>query len=559
MMEALAGWSPVPYLNVTKVERGNSRWLVMMSGRDRACCPLCGGQSRSRHSFYVRTLGDLPAQGTPVTIQVRVGRWRCRNERCDRQIFAERLPGLAGPSARQTGRLAEIIRLFGHSAGGRPSERLMVRLGMRVSDSTILRRVKLHGRIGPNRAVMRVAGVDEWAWRKGTKFGTIVVDLEGRRVVDLLADRAADRMADWFRNHPELEIVSRDRDGLYADAARQGAPEARQVADRFHLLKNLRETVARQFGGFEAPVRESTTETEAGQDTPQQPAVDRSERYSETAERERLRRRRRAARLAMFGKIRALYDAGSTVGEIAQKLGLGPRRVYRWVRRLDMPERSAMAPKPCTPAYFGAFLARSWAEGTTKVRHLFSDIRHRGYTGSFSHLARFVAPWRNNGPSQDEADGLAADEEAPAALPLHVIDPMTGRRISPLVAAALCIKPRRQMTTRQILNVDALKAASAEFTTMRRLAMRFRGLLRGGTVEKLDGWMTEARRSGIYGMQRFARALRHDIEAIRNAVLEPWSNGQTEGQINRLKTLKRAMYGRAGVDLLRARLMPLQN
>ena len=196
MMEALAGWSPVPYLNVTKVERGNSRWLVMISGRDRAYCSLCGRQSRSRHSFYVRTLGDLFAQGTPVTIRVRVGRWRCRNERCDRQIFAERLPGLAGPSARQTDRLAEIVRLFGHSAGGRPSERLMVRLGVRVSDSTILRRVKHHARIGPNRAMMRAAGVDEWAWRKGTKISTIVVDLERRRVVDLLADRAADIMAD---------------------------------------------------------------------------------------------------------------------------------------------------------------------------------------------------------------------------------------------------------------------------------------------------------------------------------------------------------------------------
>jgi len=260
---------------------------------------------------------------------------------------------------------------------------------------------------------------------------------------------------------------------------------------------------------------------------------------------------------AMFDKVRALYDAGSTVREIAQKLGR--RRVYRWVRRIDMPERNAMAPKPCTPAYFGAFLARSWAEGTTKVRHLFSDIRHRGYTGSYSHLARFLAPWRNNGPAQGGDDELSADQDAAAPLPLHVVDPMTGRRISPVVAAALCVKPRRQMTDRQIVSVDALKAASAEFTTMRGLAMRFRGLLRGRSVEKLDVWLTDARRSGIYGMQRFARALRHDIEAVRNAVLEPWSNGQTEGQINRLKTLKRTIYRRVGVDLLRARLMPLQD
>jgi transposase len=556
-MKAMATWSPAPFLNVTAVEREESRWLVTVYSRERVCCPVCGVPSRSRHSFYSRTLGDLSAQGTPVTIRVRVGRWRCRNEQCGRRIFAERLPGIAAPSARQTDRLAEIVRLFGHSAGGRPSARLMARLGMCVSHTTILRRLKQHAGTRLKRTAIRVAGVDEWAWRKGAKFGTIVVDLERRSVVDLLADRAADRMAIWFKQHPEVEIINRDRDGLYADAARQGAPQARQVADRFHLLKNLRETIARQLGGFEAPIRESATEVEDEQDTPEQPPINRSDRYSGTAERERLRRRRRAAGLAMFDEIRALYDAGGTVREIAQKLGLGRRRVYRWVRRVDLPERNAMAPKPCTPAYFGAFLARSWAEGTTKVRHLFADIRHRGYTGSYSHLTRFLAPWRNDGPSQPGDHGLSADQEAPAPLSVHVIDPMTGCRISPLVAAALCIKPRRQMTARQIVNVDALKAASDEFTTMRHLAMRFRGLLRGGTVEKLDGWISDARRSGIYGMQRFARALRHDIEAVRNAVLEPWSNGQTEGQINRLKTLKRAMYGRAGVDLLRARLMPL--
>jgi Transposase len=431
----------------------------------------------------------------------------------------------------------------------------MARLGMRVSDTTILRRVKQHAGARLDQAAIRIAGVDEWAWRKGTKFGTIIVDLERRRVVDLLADRVAGRMADWFRQHPEVEIINRDRDGLYADAARQGAPQARQVADRFHLLKNLRETIARQLGGFEAPIREFATEVEDCLDTPEQPPIVGSDQCKTTAE-ERLRRHRRAARQAMFDEIRALYDAGSTVTAIAQKLGLGRRRVERWVRRIDMPERNAMAPKPSTPAYFCAFLARSWAEGTTKVRHLFSDIRHRGYTGSYSHLARFLAPWRSSCPSED---GSSVDQEASAPVPMHVMDPMTGRRISPLVAAALCVKPRRQMTAPQIVNVDALKAASAEFITMRRLAMRFRGLLRGGNAEKLDIWLKDARQSGIYGMQRFARALRHDIEAVRNAVLEPWSNGQTEGQINRLKTLKRSMYGRAGVDLLRARLMPLCN
>jgi len=509
----------------------------------------------------MRTLQDLSAQGAPVRIQARVTRWRCRNDECDRRIFAERVPTLAAPFARRTTRFAGIVRVFGHSAGGRPSERLLVRLGMPVSDTTILRAVKKRGASSISCAATRVVGIDEWAWRKGTNYGTIMVDLERRRVVDLLGDRSPATTADWFGRHPGTEIVSRDRAGTYADAARQGAPQARQVADRFHLLKNLRETIERQLGGFEAAIREAPIGIENDQDAPEQSIAKQSAPRSEVATRENLvRRRRDASRRAMFDEIRALYEAGGTAPEIARKLGLGVRRVYRWVRRIELPEVSVMAPKPCTPACFEAFLARSWAEGTTKVRHLFSDIRHRGYTGSYSHLARFLAPWRNRSPSGESGGPLASDDdEAPAATCVRVRDPMSGRLISPRTAAALCVKPRGQLTDRQIVNVDALKVASDEFTTMRRLAMRFQGLLRGGTAERLDIWLQDARKSGIYGLRRFARAIRQDIEAVRNAVLEPWSNGQTEGQINKLKTLKRAMYGRAGIDLLRARMLPLDD
>lgn len=259
----------------------------------------------------------------------------------------------------------------------------------------------------------------------------------------------------------------------------------------------------------------------------------------------------------MFDQVRTLYEAGSTVSDIARKLGLGHRRVGRWVCRIDFPERNVMAPKPRTPAYFGSFLARSWAEGTTKVRHLFSDIRRRGYTGSYSHLAHFVAPWRIGASSGNKADQCRSDEEALEPRRVRTLDPTSGRQISPVMAAALCVKPRGQMTPRQIANVDALNAASTDFVVMRQLAMRLRGLLRGGTAEKLDIWLSDARKSDIHGMRRFARTVKQDLEAVRNAVLEPWSNGQTEGQINRLKMLKRAMYGRAGVDLLRARMLPL--
>ena len=553
-MKTSIAWSPAASLNVLSVERDEHAWTVTVESRRPTPCPGCGAQSKSRHGTYWRTLRDLSAQGAPVVVNARLGRWRCRNQRCDRRIFTERVPDLAAPFARRTARLSEIVRLLGHSAGGRPSERLMRRLGMPVSDTTILAGLRKHARVRSESsavAAVHVAGIDDWAWRKGSNYGTIIVDLERREVVDVLADRSAATAANWFKDHSDVEVVSRDRAGLYAEAAREGAPQARQVADRFHLLQNFRETIERQLGGYEAPIRDSRINTSGNQAASPLPV--RSDCPSDAVAPTRLiRRERQAVRQQLFDEIRALFEGGSSIGEIAHKLGLGRRRVERWVRRIDLPDRNTMASTPSTPAYFGVLLGRRWAEGITKIRHLFAEIRHRGYTGSFSHLARFLAPWRGGEPSLE-----GAEQEEPAPVPVRTLDPMTGRVISPLTAAALCVKPRGQMTARQVATVDALKAASAEFTAMRRLAMRFRGLLRGGTAEGLDAWLIDARASGIYGMQRFARTMRQDLEAVRNAVSEPWSNGQTEGQINRLKTLKRAMYGRAGVELLRARMMPL--
>ena len=271
-METSGSWSPTPNLNVVNVQRGEQAWTVTVDSRQPTSCPGCGTQSTSRHSAYSRTLRDLSAQGAPVIINAGMARWRCRNQQCDRRIFTERLPGLAAPFARHTARLAEIVRLLGHSAGGRPSERLMRRLGMPVSGTTILRSLKEHAGAWSDSGSVHVAGIDDWAWRKGANYGTIIVDLERRQVVDLLADRSAATTASWFKDHPEVEVVSRDRAGLYAEAARQGAPQARQVADRFHLLQNFRETVERQLGRFEAPISDSQVDARDNQATPPLPA-----------------------------------------------------------------------------------------------------------------------------------------------------------------------------------------------------------------------------------------------------------------------------------------------
>jgi transposase len=205
----------------------------------------------------------------------------------------------------------------------------------------------------------------------------------------------------------------------------------------------------------------------------------------------------------------------------------------------------AHAPRSSTPSKFVTYLRDRWTDGETNIRRLLQDVREQGYTGCYSRLAAFVAPWRQK------------TEMKPAPAGVLPLDPRTGGVISSIIAAALCIKPRSLLTPRQAEKVDILKQALPAFTCMRSLAMRFRGLLRGNDPGALDDWIRDAMVCGIHTMQRFAVKLRYDISAVRNAICEPWSNGQTEGQINRLKMLKRAMYGRASVALLRARMRPL--
>jgi hypothetical protein len=222
--------------------------VVEAEGQGSACCPGCGQRSQARHSRYWRTLKDVAAHGRSVQLRVRVSRWRCHNPQCDTAIFAERLPGVAALHARHTDRFGHVVHLIGHALGGRAGERLLMQLSFVIGADTIVRLVKRGAPPATADATVRVVGIDDWAWQKGQQhFGTILVDLERRRVVDVLAVSTADVVADWLTAHPTIRIISRDRHGPYADAVRRGAPQAREVADRFHLVSNLRDAVQHEL------------------------------------------------------------------------------------------------------------------------------------------------------------------------------------------------------------------------------------------------------------------------------------------------------------------------
>jgi transposase len=312
----------------------------------------------------------------------------------------------------------EIVGLLGHNTVGRPGERLMQRLGMPVSDDTILRQLKRDAAVAHCASEIRVVGIDDWNWRRATRYGTIMVDLERRSVVNILNDRSVESAATWQRNHPSVEVVSRDRCGLYAQAIREGAPQAQQVTDRFHLVQNLRTAIEEQM---------SLSGRATGRAILSEDAI-----VDAVTHRRRARLAHRQSRQEIFEKLHALRQKGLSYSEIARWTGYEWRSIAKWLAFAAPPDKRRAALKPTSPWYFETFLTQCWKEGNRCGRHLFHDVKQRGYTGSFANLERLLAAWRR-------AEKEPVDDIPSTALSLEPVrDPETGHAISPVVAAALC-------------------------------------------------------------------------------------------------------------------------
>jgi transposase len=404
-----------------------------------------------------------------VELWATVGRFRCRNSSCPRKIFCERLPRIARVYGRQTERASEIVRLIGYVAGGLPGQRLLARLSIATSDDTVLRRVRQKPALELSVLPIRNLGVDDWAWRKGQDYGTILVNLDLHRVVDLLPDRAAESFSAWLKQHPEIGTISRDRCGLYAEGGALGAPQSQQIADRFHLILNLSATIleerSRQL--VLPPVEDAVAEAQP--DTGGGLSVDGSAPPLPRPTQSQLRRQRRLER---YQQVVALFNSGQSQVAISHALGIGRKTIRRWLRRGEFPERKPPHRPPPKVSEFADYLQQRWNEGCHNASRLYQEIRAKGYPGKRAMLARFVAGWRKTGKAAS---------------------PKTPPRISPKHAAILVTRPADQMTDEQQRLFDRITTQCPEVINLRQIALRFRAALTAEESTQLRSHASTAR------------------------------------------------------------------
>jgi transposase len=508
--------------------------LMAYSITNNASCSQCGQLATRVHSRHTRSLRDLPSSGKAVELVLHMRRFFCDNRACPRRTFAEQVPTVAGSHAQRTVRLAELLRLLAMALGGEAGSRVVDRLSMRVSPDTLLRLIR---QIPPadsqvRLATPRVLGVDDWALRKGRSYGTILVDLEQHRPVELLPERSAETLAAWLQAHPGVEIIRRDRCGMYAEGATRGAPTALQVADRWHLLQNLREALERVLESHPASLQ----------------AVALAVRPRSKGEEHR-RHLHRSQRQGRYHQVLSLHNQGHSERRIARQLNLNRLTVSRYLRAGSFPER-ARRKTPCSMLKaYESYLEQRWTAGQRNAMQLWREVKDRGYPGS-SKLVRVWAYQKRNLPSAPSSTEHAPPTLATPPVLTHVLHPPSARQM-----VWLFVRPPKELSPQEKAHLSLMCQTSADVAAAYRLGQSFLNMVRERQAEALLPWLAAVQKDGPTALQGFVRGLRRDYAAVKAAFTEEWSNGQTEGQVNRLKLIKRQMYGRANFDLLRLRVL----
>jgi transposase len=491
-------------------------------------------------------VADLPWRGLRVTLKILARKFFCDQISCERKIFCERLQEMAA-RARKTARLEKALLAIVLELGGRAGARLAAELGLLVGRDALLQRAK--GAPPADHEEVRVLGVDDFAFRKGNTYGTILVDLERGRVVDLLPERSQKSLVAWLKEHPGVEVAARDRSNTYREGLAKGAPDAVQVTDRWHLLHNLalvlEELLLQKRPTLRKAAMPGTEPEESGDDAFAPGPMSPNRPRTHDAKIEEAARKRHDRLVEQWRDIRRLYLTGADLRDICRRLGISARTVYRYKDLEEPPPRRTYKRRASVLDPYVPYLVERWNEGCRNGKKLYREIREQGYSNSEEACARFTAHLR-----RAEAQG-----RPPSSVPRARRGSVAGLSPTSKNVAALFMRREEKLSEEQKEYLKRLCEADEALADARRLTQEFARMARGLDGEKLDGWLKEAEACSAPAMKRFATGLKKDLNAVRAGLTEGWSNGPVEGFVHKLKLIKRQGYGRAGFDLLRARML----
>ena len=499
---------------VESAVKDDGGFVIAIRGAASVCrCPMCGGVCSRVHSQYRRRLRDLPAGGVRIALILRTRRFFCDATPCARRIFAERFEAVE-PRARRTNRLDDVVHCLAIALGGRPAASLSRRLNFEVSNDTLLRMVRRRGpRSFPPPAIV---GIDDWAWRRNHRYGTLVCDLQRHATIALLPDREPATAEAWLAQHSQISVVARDRGGGYAVAAQRALPHAVQVADRWHLMENA-------SSAFLEAVRKSMRQIRTAMGvTVINPSL---LTFAEKLQYEGYVRREET-NAAIF----SLVEQGIAIKEIVRRTGYSRVLIRKILRgqRSDVFRVRQSSLEPYLP-----WLDEQWEAGRRNGAALWRVLRVRGFRGCL----RVVSEWSARRKKADKADPTAF-VRAPSA-----------RTVARLLTVG-----RERLSKAETITVAAIENGVTVLVEAREIILEFQDIIRRKTLADLDAWIS---RASVSLVAAFASGVSKDKAAIEAAIALPWSNGQTEGQICKLKLVKRQMYGRGNLDLLQARVMGL--
>ena len=500
--------------------------LLLVMARARApgaACPRCGTMSGRIHSRYVRRLADVAIGGRRVEIRLAVRRFFCPDPGCKRKTFAEQVDGMTVRYARKTSLLAGVLGSIAVALAGRAGSRLACGLGVPASRQVMLRLVM--GTPDPQAASPRVLGVDDFAIRRGQHYGTLLIDCETGAPLDLLEGRDAQPLAGWLAAHPGVEVICRDRSGSYADGARTGAPDAVQVADRFHLWQNLAKAVEKCVAAHRCCLAEPAP---AAPDAPEPPEGAAGQTAPEPGGKFAERARRHHA------LVHELRAEGRGLREIARHLGWGLHTVQRYDRAAtwqELVDGRWQAKRPSKLDPFKPYLDQHAGQGHGSFTRLFREIRELGYDGSYSVVRNYL------------------DRTRPEKAPLGEAPPTVRD-----VTNWLCRRPDT-LTEDQRPRLKAILDRCPELQAASAQVRAFATMITELTGQDLPQWMAATREAGLPGISSFAKGLEQDLDAVTNGLTMPCSSGPVEGRVNHIKMIKRQMFGRAGLPLLRKRVL----